>query len=82
MEACFENTISINVNLVGNQPFLFCWTGQVSTNHEGQCLEMVGKNKLKLHVGGVKTICVNDRYNTGNQHGGFFYNICEVLERF
>ena len=50
--------------------FLFCWTGQVPTNHEGQCLEMVGQTKLKSHVAGVRTICVNDRYKTENQHGG------------
>ena len=43
MEAWLENTISINLSLAGNQHFLFCWTGHVSTNHEGQCLEMVGK---------------------------------------
>ena len=36
----------------------------MSTNPDGQCLEMVGgKQQLKLNFGGSKTIGVNDRFN-------------------
>ena len=37
-------------------------TGQVSNSPGGQCLETVGVNKkLKIRVGGVKSMGVNER---------------------